>query len=89
MKRKEIAQAKTMMALGEDEKAEQKTLEAIKIVPDDADAWYGLGVAYARQRKRREAIDAFNKWIDLNKDKPSHYLEGTRVMVKGLGGTPH
>jgi len=34
--------------------------EAIKAKPDDSHAWFGLGMSYAMQGKRSEALDALN-----------------------------
>ena len=50
---------------GETEKAIELLKQAIKNRPDDADAWYYLGLAYNRQGLLYAAHPAFQKVVDL------------------------
>ena len=40
--------------------------KAIQIDPDNAEAWYSKGVNYANMNKSDEALDSFQKVIELN-----------------------
>ena len=63
--------------------------DAVKMDDKNAEAWYDLGVLLAQDRQKQEAVDAFNKYIDLVGNKAGTQVEGVRQQIKGLGGTAH
>ena len=53
---------------GNDLGAYNRLKDAVKLAHDDADAFYLLGTVATRLHKQPEALDAFNKFLDLEPD---------------------
>ncbi|MCD6405293.1 MAG: tetratricopeptide repeat protein [Planctomycetes bacterium] len=64
-----VSRALRAMQDGNYEDAIAEFKEAIRINPDDAEAHYGLGVAYFKQGNRSAALDEYKILKDLDKDR--------------------
>ena len=68
------------MKQGEYQEAIDDYTSAIKINPDDADAYVNRGAAYHNLGKHQEAIDDFNTAIKINPDYAKAYYNRGMLM---------
>jgi tetratricopeptide (TPR) repeat protein len=69
---------------GNESRAEAILRDAIARVPDSAVAYHALGLALARQKRRRAAVEAFAKAAALDSDNPRYsYVLG--VALNSIG----
>jgi tetratricopeptide (TPR) repeat protein len=66
--------------------AEELFKKAISLSPAEIDAFHGLGLALKTQGKREEAIDTFQKLVDLlEKDNTMDNIRRTMLMRLSKG----
>ena len=58
--------------------------KALKLDPASFEGFYNLGNAYAALARDREAIEAYNRAIDLRTDR-SDYFYNRGIVLKKLG----
>lgn len=59
--------------------------QATKIEPNHAQAWYNLGVVYHKQEARAETIEAWEKYLLIEKDsKDTEQIEPIKLEVSRL-----
>ncbi|MBN1686003.1 MAG: tetratricopeptide repeat protein [Spirochaetales bacterium] len=63
------------------EEAVEALTEYLAKNPDDADAYYDLGIAYAAERYYGKALDAFQAGIELKKNDPLLHFEKAVVLL--------
>lgn len=56
--------------------------------PANADGWFELGLMYKLDHQNDKAIDAFNKYLALNKGKDPAGQKRVEDEIGALGGTP-
>ena len=73
------------LALGENPEAVVPLVqETISKEPENAMLWYGLGAIYKELKKYDEAMEAFNKVIELNPNNAlAYYYIGNLYVLKG------
>ncbi len=61
--------------------------KATGLEPGNADAWFDLGYMYKQDHQNDKAIEAFNKYLELNKGKNSTAAKTIQDEIGSLGGT--
>ena len=61
--------------------------KAIKLDPENADAYYHRGLAFRRLNQKIEAADDFNKYLEIRGDKDG-FADKVRQWIKELGFIP-
>ncbi len=64
--RKLYEEARAAYDKGNYDQAVQKYLESLKLNPKDDEAYYGLGLAYSKLKRLKEAADAFRQALAVN-----------------------
>jgi tetratricopeptide (TPR) repeat protein len=70
------------------EKAIEAYLKSVALKPDKAEAWYDLGHMYKLDHEDTKAVEAFNKFLALNKGKDPVAQQEIQDEVKALGAAP-
>jgi tetratricopeptide (TPR) repeat protein len=61
--------------LGEDKDAIEAYEKAIRIDPENEEAFFGLGASYSKMHKHLFAIEAYKKVIELNPNHAAAHFE--------------
>jgi len=72
---------------GEPEQALEQYRLATTLLPDDADAWNGMGVAYALRGSMAQALDGFTRALRLRPGDP-RACRNARQAAAELGASP-
>lgn len=75
------ALGQALLELGRHDEAEREFLKVRELAPRSSDGNFGLGLVYARQGLANDALDAFQRAIDLNPDFWFSYEEMGFVLV--------
>jgi tetratricopeptide (TPR) repeat protein len=61
--------------------------KAASLDPGDADVWWDLGLMYKEDRQNDKAIEAFNKYLELNKGKDASGQKRAEDEIGAMGGS--
>ena len=62
--------------------------KATGLEPGNADTWFDLGYMYKQDHQNDKAIEAFNKYLELNKGKDSAGAKKIQEELGSMGATP-
>ena len=62
--------------------------KATSLDPGNADGWFDLGFMYKRNKENDKAIAAWQKYLDINKNKDPAATKRIEEEMAGIGGAP-